>query len=75
MLIHLNLRQSVSPPPPPEETRRVQFIGTTGAGEEELPPPSYDQLEQDADRNNNGTLGEWIGRVAYVHIHVWVWLM
>lgn len=58
MLIHLNLRQSVSPPPP-EESRRVQFIGTTGM-EEELPPPSYDQLVQDSDRSNTGTLGEWV---------------
>ena len=71
VLIHLNLRQSASPPPapPPEEPRqqsiqRVQFsVETAGPAEEaELPPPSYDDLEQEPGRAN--TLGEL----------AWTWL-
>lgn len=45
VLIHLNLRQSASPPP--EELRHVQFSSEFPVNEEP-PPPSYDQLAQDA---------------------------
>lgn len=70
-MIHLNLRQSASPAPEMEEPPleqstgqgRVQFTGALA--EEEISPPSYDQvLEQDV-QHVPADQGNTLGRESY----------